>query len=168
MKLESSFITMVPLVKRPSPTGFLRLLLRLPIWLYRMRLGWLLGSRFLLLTHRGRNSGYARQTVLEVVQHDVASGAYFIASGWGENADWLRNIQQTPEVMVQVGRRAFPATAERLSLDAAQQVLCANLRRHPVAFRLLAKMMVGRSLRNTEEDCRNIAHSVPVVALRPR
>ncbi len=34
------------------------------------RLGWLQGSRFLMLTHIGRKSGLARQTNIEVVGHD--------------------------------------------------------------------------------------------------
>jgi F420H(2)-dependent quinone reductase len=75
------------------PRGVLRWLLRLPIWLYRLRMGRLLGNRFLMLTHIGRKSGQPRQSVLEVVGHDEATGIYIIASGWGEQADWLRNIQ---------------------------------------------------------------------------
>ncbi len=43
------------------PGKVLRLGLRLPIWLYRARLGRLLGERFLLLTHIGRKSGLPRQ-----------------------------------------------------------------------------------------------------------
>jgi deazaflavin-dependent oxidoreductase (nitroreductase family) len=100
---------MGPLVKRRSPTGFLRMLLRSPLWLYRLHLGWLLGPRFLLLTHWGRRSGLPRQTVVEVIQHDTATGTYFIASGWGEKSDWLRNLQKTPEVTVQVSRQGFAA-----------------------------------------------------------
>ena len=42
------------------PGKALRLGLRLPIWLYRLHLSWLLGERFLLLTHTGRNSGLPR------------------------------------------------------------------------------------------------------------
>jgi deazaflavin-dependent oxidoreductase (nitroreductase family) len=100
---------MGPLVKRQSPTGFLRLLLRSRLWLYRLHLGWLLGPRFLLPTHWGRRSGLPRQTVVEVIQHDTATGTYFIASGWGEKSDWLRNLQKTPEVTVQVSRQGFAA-----------------------------------------------------------
>jgi hypothetical protein len=49
------------------PHGLLRLGFKLPITLYRAHLGWLLGHRFLLLTHRWRTSGKIYQTVLEVV-----------------------------------------------------------------------------------------------------
>jgi hypothetical protein len=51
---------------RPKPVGALRLAFRLPIYLYRLDLGRLLGHRFLLLVHRGRESGLLRETALEV------------------------------------------------------------------------------------------------------
>jgi hypothetical protein len=44
----------------------LRLAFRLPIYLYRLDLGRLLGHRFLLLVHQGRRSGLLRETALEV------------------------------------------------------------------------------------------------------
>lgn len=81
------------LAERFPPTGLLRLLLRLPNCLYRLHLGWLLGSRFLLLAHRGRRSGRWRQTVVEVVQHNPGSDTYFIASGWGEKSNWASQRQ---------------------------------------------------------------------------
>jgi hypothetical protein len=42
----------------------------LPIYLYRLDLGWLLGHRFLMLVHQGRRSGLLRETVLEVILYD--------------------------------------------------------------------------------------------------
>ena len=72
---------------KQQPGGLLRFVLRVPIWLYRLRLGWLLGQRFLLLTHTGRQSGWPRYTVVEVVDRDTVTGSYFIASGWGEQSD---------------------------------------------------------------------------------
>src|SRR6266511_3711376 len=79
--------------------GRLRALLRLPIWLYRLRLGWLLGERGLMLTHIGRKSGQLRRTVLEVGGYDPTSDTYTIVAGWGERSDWVRNIQQRPDVL---------------------------------------------------------------------
>ena len=38
---------------RSKPAGALGLAVRLPIYLYRLNLGWLLGHRFILLVHRG-------------------------------------------------------------------------------------------------------------------
>ena len=47
---------------KPSKTketapAFLIPMFKLPLLLYRLRLGWLLGRRFMLLTHVGRRSG---------------------------------------------------------------------------------------------------------------
>jgi deazaflavin-dependent oxidoreductase (nitroreductase family) len=156
---------MTPLTQQCPPRGFKRRLLRLPVWLYRAGLGWLLGERFLLLTHIGRKSGRPRETVLEVVHHDKATDTYFIASGWGEKSDWIRNVQKAPMVSVNVGKRHFIARAKRLSIEQARGTLLASARHHPWVFPLLAKLIVGRRLKPTEEDCLRLAQSVPVFGL---
>jgi hypothetical protein len=51
------------------PSRALALALRLPSYIYRLRLGGLLGHRFLLLTHRRRKSGLTRRTPLEVLHY---------------------------------------------------------------------------------------------------
>ncbi len=57
----------------PLPHGILGWLLKLPIGLYRVHLGSLLGDRFLMLTHIGRKTGRSHHTVIEVVLHDRAN-----------------------------------------------------------------------------------------------
>ncbi|GAB4458508.1 MAG: nitroreductase family deazaflavin-dependent oxidoreductase [Anaerolineales bacterium] len=153
---------------RQQPHGLLRLFLRMPIALYRARLGWLLGGRFLMLTHTGRKSGQPRQTVLEVVHHDPATGAYFVAAAWGGKADWFRNIQANPAVQVTAGTRTFPATAVLMQADEAARIFLAYARRYPLAFRELSRMMFGETLQPTLEDCLRMAQSVPLVALTPK
>jgi deazaflavin-dependent oxidoreductase (nitroreductase family) len=150
-----------------KPRGITRFLLRLPIWLYRLRLGWLLGDRFLMFRHTGRKSGLPRYTVVEVVRHDEATGSYVIASGWGEGSDWFRNIQKNPEVVLHTGRRRAPARAERLSHDEAAAELQAYAERHPLAFRALTRMMAGEALEGTAEESRRLARDVPVVKMTP-
>ncbi len=145
-----------------------RWLARLPILLYRLGLGGLLGGRVLLLTHRGRKSGQVRRTVLEVVGHDPASGAYIVASGWGAQADWFRNIQQTPRVGVTVGGRRFPALARQLSTTAASPILADYARRHPTAFRALAPLLLGQAVGSALPDTQSLAQVVPLVALEPQ
>jgi hypothetical protein len=58
---------------KSKPAGALRLAFRLPIYLYLLNLGWLLGHRALLLDHRGRKSGLLRDTVLEALLYDPAT-----------------------------------------------------------------------------------------------
>src|SRR6516225_11717887 len=104
--------------ERPMPTkirdvqpphGVARTLYRLPIRLFHLHLGWLLMGHFLLLTHSGRKSGLPRQTVLEVLLHDRAKDVYYVMAGWGEQSDWVKNIEKTPQVEIIVGRRHFYA-----------------------------------------------------------
>jgi deazaflavin-dependent oxidoreductase (nitroreductase family) len=84
-----------------------RALFRAPARLYERDLGWLLGDRFLCLTHVGRKSGRRYRTVLEVIGTDKASGEVMVIAGMGPSADWYRNIQASPAVEVVVGRRRF-------------------------------------------------------------
>jgi deazaflavin-dependent oxidoreductase (nitroreductase family) len=166
--LERSDMMTQGTTKSSPPRGLARLAFRLPIWLYRLRLGWLLGDRLLLLTHIGRKSGQPRQAVIEVARHDRASDTFIIASGWGEGTDWFRNLQKNPNVVVQSGARRLEAVAERLPLDAAADELCSYAQRHPRAFRILTKRLIGQALDGSAESCRRLAADVPMVALRPR
>lgn len=156
------------LVEKFPVRGTVRWLMRFPIWLYRAHLGWMLGNRFLMLTHVGRKSGLLRQVVVEVVCHDAHTNTYVVASGWGEKSDWFRNIQKAPDVNVHVRTRQFEARAIRLPEDEATQALCDYAQRHPFAFRELGKLMMGQRLSDSEEDCRRLAQSVPLIVLQPK
>ncbi len=145
--------------KRP-PRGLAAIPWRLPIWLYRLHLGWLLGQRFLLLTHRGRKSGLPRQAVIEVIHHDARQRTWYVASGFGEKSDWYRNVMKTPQVQLQIGRRRVAATARRLPSAEAEGILRAYAREHPRAVRLL-----GRLLGLPSDDPRRLAAALPVLAL---
>lgn len=148
-----------------QPHGLLRLFLRMPIVLYRAHLGWLLGGRFLMLTHLGRKSGLPRQVVLEVVHHDLQTGAYFVAAGWRGKADWFLNIQLNPAVQVMVGKRTFKAWAQVMRLSEATTTFYIYALRHPLAFYEISRLMMGEALQPTEEDCLRLAQSVPLVRL---
>jgi deazaflavin-dependent oxidoreductase (nitroreductase family) len=114
-----------------------RWLVRTPIWLYRMRLGFVLGHRMLLLEHVGRRSGQRRYAVLEVVERSGAD-TYVIVSGFGERAQWYRNVKANPHVRVSVGFRCeTPAVANQLSREAAAETLDRYARGHPRAWRHL-------------------------------
>lgn len=111
--------------------GLLRVrwFVRAPIWLYRAGLGFVFGSRLLMLEHRGRTSGARRYVVLEVVDHP-SPGRYVVASGFGGRAQWYRNVRADPRVRVSVaGRGPRPATARPLEPEEA----AATLRRYAVA-----------------------------------
>jgi deazaflavin-dependent oxidoreductase (nitroreductase family) len=115
----------------------IRWFVRAPIWLFRARLGFLAGSRLLLLEHLGRSSGLRRQVVLEVVDRP-GRGSYVVASGFGERAQWFRNIRANPAVRVTVGAgRPRAAVAHVLAPADARAALEAYAREHPRAWRQL-------------------------------
>ncbi|MEZ4679799.1 MAG: nitroreductase family deazaflavin-dependent oxidoreductase [Caldilineaceae bacterium] len=98
----------------PSPpTGISRFLFRLPIQLYRLHLGWLLGRRFVLINHIGRKSGQVRQVVVEVVRHDQTTDSYIVCSGFGRQAQWYQNLLATPAVTIQVRRAKWRSMPNR-------------------------------------------------------
>ena len=63
----------------------------------------------LLLTTRGRRSGLPRTTPL---QYEVMDGYYTLAASWGENCDWMLNVEADPQVEIQVGREHYRGMAE--------------------------------------------------------
>jgi deazaflavin-dependent oxidoreductase (nitroreductase family) len=115
------------------PGALLRLAMRLPVWLYRLRLGGPLGHRFLLLTHRGRKTGRVYQTMLEVVHYDPATRESIVVAAWGDRADWYRNLQAYPALRVQTAGVRYTPTQRFLSPDEVDAVLRNYQREHPLA-----------------------------------
>jgi deazaflavin-dependent oxidoreductase (nitroreductase family) len=149
------------------PSKILRFGLRLPIWLYRMKLGWLLGNRFLMLTHRGRKSGILHETVIEVVRHDKEADTYYVVSGWGERSDWHQNIRISPDVTVHVGRRKFQAQTEFIPLAKAIEIMEAYAHEHSLAFSELSSLFLGEHMKPGRDAAQRLAEKMPMVALHP-
>ncbi len=151
--------------RRRPPRGLQRWLWRAPIWLYRLGLGFLFGRRFLLLNHVGRKTGLPRQAVVEVADYDPQSNSYLIASGFGVNSDWYRNLQKTPEVRIQVGRKVMRARAELLSPQESGEAMVQYARKHPLAAQQLSRVM-GLTVDGSEESYRHAAELyIPFVRL---
>ncbi len=150
-----------------KPSGCSRMLFRLPIALYRWGVGWVLGRRFVMIQHVGRKSGLLRRVVVEVVRYDRASGSVVVAAAWGRKSDWYRNVLQTPEVTLTLGARRFRAVATVLDEASAADAVCDYARRHPLAFRELTRLMLGRRPEGRDTDCRAVAHAVPAVRFDP-
>jgi deazaflavin-dependent oxidoreductase (nitroreductase family) len=148
------------------PHALLRWGYNLPILLYRAHLGWLLGHRFLLLTHRGRKTGVIHRTVLEVVRYDPATGESAVLSAYGAHADWYRNILAHPPVAVQTGRGRY--TPEFRSLDADERFAALRIyqRRYRLAFRAVMRFL-GYEYDGTEAGLSRLANTVVIVAFRP-
>ncbi|MFV9634511.1 nitroreductase family deazaflavin-dependent oxidoreductase [Mycobacterium neumannii] len=118
-----------------------RRLMRAPIGLYRARLGFIFGSRILLLEHIGRKSGRTRQVVLEVLDRPHPD-AYIVASGFGTRAQWYRNVQAEPRVRVSVGAQvSMPAIARPLSTGEADAALRRYIDRHRRAWETMKPVL---------------------------
>lgn len=140
-----------------------RWLVRAPIGLYRARLGFLFGHRFLLLEHIGRTSGRRRFVVLEVIGRP-SPDRYLVISGFGEKAQWFRNVMADERVRVSVGARGpRPARARRLDDRAAAAALDGYAARHPHAWARLRPVLE----RTAGLAARGTGATVPVVALDP-
>jgi deazaflavin-dependent oxidoreductase (nitroreductase family) len=145
------------------PAGLTRLLLRLPILIYRAGLGWLFGRRMLLLNHVGRVSGRPRHTVLEVVDDDPAEDSFVVASAWGPGAQWYRNILHRPDVTIRVARRTIPVTALPLTDDDGAEIFARYASRHRrLAMQMLPRVL-GVSVDGTEADFREVGRRMPFV-----
>ncbi|WP_019971251.1 nitroreductase family deazaflavin-dependent oxidoreductase [Mycobacterium sp. 141] len=139
-----------------------RRLVRAPIWVYRMRAGALLGSRVLMLEHIGRTSGRRRYAVLEVVDRP-APDSYVVAAGFGEKAQWFRNVRANPAVRVWTGSQApRPAAAHVLDQQGTDRVLNAYRSGRPKAwaqFKPILEETLGQPITDTDTP-------LPMVELR--
>lgn len=126
----------------PRPRGFLLRVVRAPLWFYHRNLGFLLGKRFLYLAHQGRLSGLRRETVLEVVKLDRENGEVVVFSGWGNRADWVKNLRVGRALEIRIGHLRFTEPEHRFLPDEERRaVLVAYKEAHPLIWRALARLM---------------------------
>ncbi|MDW8058598.1 MAG: nitroreductase family deazaflavin-dependent oxidoreductase [Thermomicrobium sp.] len=108
-----------PTLVRERPRGILRVLFRLPVYLYRGPIARLLAWRcVILLTTIGRRTGLPRRTAVSAMRLD---DRFVVFAGYaGIRADWYQNILANPEVLVRHGHRCWRATA-RVVLDPSER-----------------------------------------------
>lgn len=145
---------------------FLLVLFRAPIWLYRLRLGWTLGNRFLLLTHRGRKSGSIYRTVIEVVHYNPETRESVVVSGWGSRAEWYRNIQHSPPLEVDTGGKRYKPVFRELRPEEKYPVVVDYMRRVPRLARPIVRRL-GFDTRGPEAERRAHAERLLMIGFRP-
>lgn len=156
-----------PLTQKKLPGSLLRVFLRIPILFYKIGLGFVFGKLFLMLTHKGRVSGLKRNVVLEVVGHDRDNGIYYIASGWGRQSNWYKNVLINPMVRVHISTKMFEAMAKELDREEAGKILFKYAKRYKGFFNIISRRIVGKTLEFSEESCMILAEFMPVVGLTP-
>ena len=152
------------------PGGVLRWILTLPAYLFRARLGFLLGHRFLVLVHEGRRTHRLRETPLEVMRYDTASHEAIVAAGWGRRTGWLHNVEGGLAREVRIGRDRYAPAWRRLGTDEAAAVI-EQYERHSGLPRALVWAALGRMLGwrydGTPEARRRAAEQMPLLGFRP-
>jgi deazaflavin-dependent oxidoreductase (nitroreductase family) len=120
-----------------------RWLFKVPLWLYRVDLGWLFGHRLARLTHRGRRSGRIRHTVVEVVRYEPRTREIVVAAAWGGQTDWYRNIQASPALEIRTGQTVYRPAQRFLTSDEMDREMRSYVRRHPWLERAVLPRLLG-------------------------
>jgi deazaflavin-dependent oxidoreductase (nitroreductase family) len=152
------------------PNRAVTTLLRLPAAMYRANAGWILGHRFLCLTHRGRRTGRRYRTVLEVLAWEPATREAVVMSGFGRKANWYRNVLAGGAVEVEIARECWLPQARALEPAESVAVLADYERRNqrltPVVRKVLSRL--ARIEYDGSPAARlAVADTLPLVAFRP-
>jgi deazaflavin-dependent oxidoreductase (nitroreductase family) len=138
------------------PRPLLRWLFRVPLWLYRAHLGWLMGHRLARVTHVGRRTGQVHQTIVEVVRYEPRTREIVVMAGWGGRTDWYRNVQARPALEVRSGGLAYRPVQRFLTADETYREVRQYVRRHAWVARLLFPRLLGLSLDAPEREQRAV------------
>jgi len=156
----------VPSLLRDPRARVSRFLLQMPLYLYRLQLGWLLGHEFLVLTHVGRHTGRIHQTVLKVLRYDSSTRESIVASAWGERSDWYQNIQAHPAVAVSTAGDQFISRQRVVPPDEAFEVFRDWVHRERWFARLMLGQ-IGRCIDVPEPELRAVVLGFPFIGLSP-
>ncbi len=110
---------------------------------------------------------------MEYRSHDREKGGpeIVVMSGFGRNANWLLNIQVTPEAEVTIGSQHFIAAHRVLDEGEAVKVLQGYEQRNrfmaPIV-RFVLSRLVGWKYSGSEPDQRRIVSQLPLIAFWPR
>ena len=151
---------------RRKPGRLALAVFRMPLRAYRHDAGWLLGHTFLLLVHTGRKTGQPHSMVAMVLRYNRGTHEAVICSGWGPDADWVRNLRAGPAVRVQLGRESYTPEHRFLSEDESFEVVVQFRREHPWRMRLISILLGWGDLRD-DDTAREFTRTHPLVALRP-
>jgi deazaflavin-dependent oxidoreductase (nitroreductase family) len=146
--------------------AFLIPFFKLPLLLYRLRLGFLFGKRFMLLTHVGRRSGKVRRTILAVLRFDEETKAIYAVSAW-KGSDWYHNIQAAPALQVESGFVRYVPVQRTLSPEEIATIFLEYRKQHPIFSRIVCRIP-GWKWDATYEELLELAHTLRGVAFRPQ
>jgi deazaflavin-dependent oxidoreductase (nitroreductase family) len=139
---------------------------KLPVFLYRLRLGWLLGKRFMQLTHVGRRSGKVRRTILAVLRFDEKTREIYAVSAW-KGSDWYYNIQAASALRVETGFVRYIPAQRTLSPEEITTAFVEFRQEHPIFSRMVCRIP-GWKWDSSYEEFLDLARTLRGVAFRPK
>jgi deazaflavin-dependent oxidoreductase (nitroreductase family) len=138
------------------PKGLLRIGFRIPVYFYRLGLGWLLGGRFVLINHLGRKTGRPHQAVVETVERDKETDTITVVAGYGRQTQWYQNLKAHPATTIQIGSHKVPITAEFVTPEDGADIMARYLDRYGKLTGQLFSIL-GYTWDGTEAGVRQIA-----------
>ena len=139
---------------------------KLPVFLYQFHLGWLLGHRFMQITHVGRRSGKVRRTILAVLRFNQRTKEIYAVSAW-KGSDWYYNIQSSPVLEVESG---FDRYIPHQRILMPQEITAAFIEyrsKHPIFTRIICRIPDWKWNSNYDEFL-ELAHTLRGVAFSPK
>lgn len=103
-----------------------------------------------------------KETVIEVIDQDKASGKVYSASGFGEKSQWFRNIAANNDVFLTIKSTEYKATASVLSEDQAAHVLLRYVKAHPKSIKSVARLS-GYAMDGSEHDVIEFSKVIKIV-----
>ena len=139
---------------------------KLPLILYRLHLGWILGKRFMRVTHVGRHSGKVYRTILAVLKFDEQTQEIYAVSAW-KGSDWYYNIQASPALEVETGFIHYVPAQRTLSAEEITVTFLEYRRQHPIFSRMVCRIP-GWKWDSTYDEFLALAHTLHGVAFTPK
>jgi len=105
-----------------------------------------------------------------VMNYRKAAREAVVMSGFGRNANWLRNIINEPHCEVAIGLDRFIAAHRLLNADEAVDVVSAYERHHRFLaplIRLVLSRLLGWSYHGFDSERRRLVAQLPLVGFRP-
>jgi len=155
-----------PTQENTKAPAFLIPVFKLPLILYRLGLGWILGTRFMLLTHVGRQTGKVRRTILAVLSFDPKTREIIAISAWRASA-WYYNIQAAPTLSVETGFTRYAPIQRDLTPEEIATLFEEYCRKNPIFSRIVCKIP-GWKWDSSYEEFLELARTLRGVAFRPK
>lgn len=152
--------------KNEKAPSFMIPIFKLPIFLYKLKLGWLLGMRFMQITHVGRHSGKVHRTILAVLRFDEKSKEIFAVSAW-KGSDWYYNTQALPALQVESGFVRYVPEQRTLSPEEITTAFVEYRKQHPIFSRMICRIP-GWKWDSSYEEFLELARTLRGVAFTPK